>query len=97
MSKPTKEEIDLEINRDCFKNKVLNELKLITNHPRTTETQLYYEKNKIHLQHLPQIYIMANIEDLKKAITRKKAEYTRWQNNNNYIIKPVKIPNPFPN
>ena len=110
MSKPTKEEIELEYNRNWFKNTVLDELKIITNPRHKEQAQLYYEKYKIYLQHLPLMYVMANMDKLKREITNYNARiYNRhkffkdrkWldeeKNKDAYIIRPLKIPNPYPN
>lgn len=110
MSKPTKEEIELEYNRNWFKNRVLDELKNINNPRHIREAQLYYEKYKTHLQHLPQTYIIVNLKELKKLIIKYNSRvYNRhkffkdrkWldeeKNKDAYTIKPLKIPNPFPN
>jgi hypothetical protein len=110
MSKPSREEIELEYNRNWFKNRVLDELKIITNPRHIKKTQSYYEKNKIHLQHLPLIYVMTRLEDLEKEITkynkRLRGKHNffkerKWldeeKNKDAYTIRPLKIPNPYPN
>jgi hypothetical protein len=72
MSKLSREEIDVIWTKNWFKNRVLDELKSTTNSIKRKQAELYYEKNKCFLKDKPFIYVMINIDKVKRKITSIK-------------------------
>jgi hypothetical protein len=79
MSKLSREEIELEYNRNWFKNRVLDELINKTTPLKKKKAQLYCEKNREQTKDLPLIYIMINIDKLKQAKRKQyNKEYSKY-------------------
>lgn len=80
MSKPSREEIEIEWTKNWYKHQVLDELKTKLNPIAQKKAQLYYEENKykIRLKNKQLIYVMINFDRIMKEESRvKKLIYNR--------------------
>jgi len=68
MSKLSREEIDVLWARNFFKTWVLDELISTTNPNTRKKAELFYEKNKRYLKDKPFIYVMVNIDKVKRKL-----------------------------